>query len=104
MAKSKELVPYSTIGSFKSKIRVSGQKLRSTGKKLASKATSEQKFLGKTLPKTLFKVAKFAIKRPLTATGLFLVPDVARALIKKGERVSGRPVSRTFDRKGRSIL
>jgi hypothetical protein len=80
MAKNKDLVPYSKLGSFKSKIRVSGQKLKKAGKKAMSKTTAEQRFLGKTLPKTLFKVGKFAVMNPLSATALFLAGGQAKKI------------------------
>lgn len=104
MAKNKELVPYSTVGAFKSKIRVSGQKIKKAGKKFASKATAEQKFLGKTLPKYAMKIGKFAFTNPITATAAFFAPDVIRGIINKGERVAKRSPGQTFDKKGRWLL
>lgn len=102
MAKNKELVPYSSIGAFKSKIRVSGQKLKKAGKKFAGKATAEQKFLGKTLPKYVGKVAKFAFKNPITSTALFFVPDIVKAAGKQ-KGIDFSP-TRQYDRKGRKFL
>ena len=102
MAKNKDLVPYSKIESIKSRIRVSGQKFKKAGKKFAGKATAEQKFLGKTLPKYIGKAAKFAITKPITTTGLFFAPDVIKALGKqKGINFSD---VRQFDTKGRKFL
>jgi hypothetical protein len=102
MAKNKDLVPYSKIESVKSRIRVSGQKIKKAGKKFAGKATTEQKFLGKTLPKYIGKAAKFAITKPITTTALFFVPDVVKALGKqKGINFSD---VRQFDTKGRKFL
>lgn len=102
MAKNKELVPYSSIGAFKSKIRVSGQKLKKAGKKFAGKATAEQKFLGKTLPKYVGKVAKFAFKNPITSTALFFVPDIVKAAGKQ-KGINFSP-TRQYDKKGRKFL
>ena len=102
MAKNKELVPYSTVGAFKSKIRVSGQKLKKAGKKFAGKATAEQKFLGKTLPKYIGKTAKFAFKNPITSTALFFVPDIVKAAGKQ-KGIDFSP-TRQYDRKGRKFL
>lgn len=102
MAKNKDLVPYSKIESIKSRIRVSGQKFKKAGKKFAGKATTEQKFLGKTLPKYIGKAAKFAITKPITTTALFFAPDVIKALGKqKGINFSD---VRQFDTKGRKFL
>ena len=100
--KNKELVPYSRIESVKSRIRVSGQKLKKTGKKIAGKATAEQKFLGKTLPKYVGKVAKFAFKNPITSTALFFVPDIVKAAGKQ-KGIDFSP-TRQYDRKGRKFL
>ena len=101
MAKNKDLVPYSKLGSFKSKIRVSGQKLKKAGKKAMSKTTAEQRFLGKTLPKTLFKVGKFAVMNPLSATAAFMAPSAIRALGK--QKGLSFPEYRQFNKKGRKI-
>lgn len=102
MAKKNELVPYSSIGAFKSKIRVSGQKLKKAGKKFAGKATAEQKFLGKTLPKYIGKTAKFAFKNPITSTALFFVPDAVKFMGKQ-KGIDFSP-TRQYDRKGRKFL
>ena len=101
MAKSKEVVPYSPIGAFKSKIRVSGQKLKKAGKKVMSKTTAQQRFIGKTLPKGLFKVGKAAFMNPVYAIGLGVAPGVISALGKqKGISFAG---TRQYNKKGRKI-
>jgi|TARA_R100000030_G_scaffold59408_1_gene44663 hypothetical protein len=112
MAKNKDLVPYSKLGSFKSKIRVSGEqaylkykhkksKLKKGIKDIASKTTGEQRFLGKTLPKTLFKVGKFAFMNPITAAGLYIAGGQAKKL---GQAKSfDFPEYRQFNKKGRKI-
>jgi len=102
MAKKNEIVPYSTVGAFKSKIRVSGQKLKKAGKKFAGKATAEQKFLGKTLPKYIGKAAKFAFKNPITSTALFFVPDTVKFMGKQ-KGIDFSP-TRQYDKKGRKFL
>lgn len=102
MAKKNEIIPYSTIGAFGSKIRVSGQKIKKAGQKFASKATAEQKFLGKTLPRYIGKAAKFAFTKPITTTALFFVPDLIKAVGKqKGIKFAE---NRQFDVKGRKFL
>ena len=112
MAKNKDLVPYSKLGSFKSKIRVSGEqaylkykhkksKLKKGIKDIASKTTGEQRFLGKTLPKTLFKVGKFAFMNPITATAAFMAPSAIKALGK--QKGLSFPEYRQFNKKGRKI-
>ena len=56
---AKELVKYSKITAAKGSM-----KKWYVG--MGKKATAEQKFLGKTLPKALLGVAKFAFKHPIT--------------------------------------
>ena len=66
-----------------------------------SKTTAEQRFLAKTLPKTLFKVGKFAVMNPLSATALFLL---VVKLKKLGQAKSFNfPEYRQFNKKGRKI-
>jgi len=105
MAKSKDLVVYSTPKAIGSRIRVSGKKIKKTVKKtvknIKSKTTAEQKFLGKTLPKTLFKVGKFAVMNPITATAAFMAPSAIRALGK--QKGLNFPEYRQFNKKGRKI-
>lgn len=80
-----------------SKVTAAKGKLR----QMAGKVTAEQKFLGKTLPKALFKVGKFAVTNPITTTGLFLAGG---QLKKLGQAKSfNYPQSRQFNRKGRKI-
>jgi hypothetical protein len=101
MAKNKDLVPYSKLGSFKSKIRVSGQKLKKAGKKVMSKTTAQQRFLGKTLPKGIFKVGKAAFMNPVYAIGLGVTPGIISALGK--QKGLNFPEYRQFNKKGRKI-
>ena len=101
MAKSKDLVVYSTPKAIGSRIRVSGKKIKKTVKKAMSKTTAEQRFLGKTLPKTLFKVGKFAVMNPITATAAFMAPSAIRALGK--QKGLNFPEYRQFNKKGRKI-
>jgi hypothetical protein len=79
--RSKELVKYTVTGAAKGRAKqavTSGKKFL---KDIGSKTTSEQRFLGKTIPKTLFKVAKFAFKNPITATAAFLAPAAIKQLL-----------------------
>ena len=79
------------------------KKLKKTFKKISKKTTGEQRFLGKTLPKALFKTAKFAFKHPITATALTLVPSAMRKIAgsQKGLKF---PKFRQFDKRGRKII
>jgi len=73
---AKELVKYSKITAAKGSM-----KKWYVG--MGKKATAEQKFLGKTLPKALLGVAKFAFKHPITATALAFVPAGLKKLSKQ---------------------
>ena len=91
---------YSRVTAAKSKIRGGYQASKKWAVGMGKKATGEQRFLGKTLPKALFKTAKFAFKHPITATALAFVPSA----IKKGERVYKRTPYKQFDKKGRWMI
>ena len=70
-------------------------------RQIAGKATGEQKFLGKTLPKALFKVGKFAFTNPVTALSIGLAPGIVSAMGKqKGISFAG---TRQYNKKGRKI-
>jgi len=92
------------LESGKTKVKETKIAAKKFGKKIAGKATAEQKFLGKTLPKYIGKAAKFAFTKPITTTALFFAPDVIRGIVNKGERVSKRSLMQTFDKKGRWLL
>ena len=78
------------------------KKLKKTFKKISKKTTGEQRFLGKTLPKALFKTAKWAFKHPISATALTLVPAAIRKI--GTEKIAKRSAFKTFDKKGRWML
>ena len=92
----KNLVKYSKVTAAKGKI-----KTWATG--MNKNMSGEQRFLGKTLPKTLFKVAKWGFKHPITATALTLVPSAMRKIAgsQKGLKF---PKFRQFDKRGRKII
>ena len=100
--RSKELVKYTVTGAAKGRAKqavISGKKFL---KDIGSKTTSEQRFLGKTLPKALFKTAKFAFKNPLIAGGAFLAPAAIKKLgTQKGIKFSE---FREFNKKGRKVI
>ena len=70
---------------------------------IGKKTTGEQRFLGKTLPKALFKTAKFAFKHPITATALAFVPSAMRGIAGKQKGLKF-PKFRQFDKRGRKII
>ena len=92
----KNLVKYNRLTAAKGKI-----KTWAVG--MGKKASGEQKFLGKTLPKALFKTAKFAFKHPITATALAFVPAAMRGIAGKQKGLKF-PKFRQFDKRGRKII
>tara|TARA_R100001443_G_scaffold97_4_gene382 strand:- start:1695 stop:1961 length:267 start_codon:yes stop_codon:yes gene_type:complete len=79
------------------------QKLKKTFKKISKKTTREQRFLGKTLPRAIGGLAKFAFKHPISATALAFVPSAIKkvANTQKGLKF---PKFRQFDKRGRKII
>ena len=95
MPRHRELVVY------KPKIKKSTIKKTSKIPKgnILAKASREQKFLGKTLPKILWGAAKFAWKHPISTTVGYLVGE--RMLRKRpGFKY---PQHREFDKRGRKF-
>ena len=66
---AKDLVKYSKLGAAKSKARTAW-------KGFSKGATTEQVFLGKTLPKALWKTAKWGFRHPIASTALLLAPKL----------------------------
>lgn len=87
---------------IKKKVTTSGKKMSEGAKNVLKKTTGEQKFLGKTLPKALFKTAKFAFTNPITFTGLTLIPSGIKAIANKQKGLSFAS-SRQYNKKGRKI-
>lgn len=100
--RSKELVKYTVTGAAKGKARQAVEASKKFIKDVGSKTTGQQRFLGKTLPKALFKTAKFAFKNPITATAAFLAPAAIQPFTKK--KVASRPKQKQYDRKGFKII
>ena len=96
-------VKYSRVTAAKSKVRSGYQASKKWAVGMGKKTTGEQRFLGKTLPKALFKTAKFAFKHPITATALAFVPSAIKkvANTQKGLKF---PKFRQFDKRGRKII
>ena len=85
----KSLVEYSKSKAFIQKI-----------KHIGSKASGEQRFLGKTLPRIALGAAKFAFKHPITATATWLI---GKKILKSkpGLKFSKH---RQFDKRGRKFI
>ena len=66
---AKQIVKYSKLGAAKSKARTAW-------KGFAKGATTEQVFLGKTLPKALWKTAKWGFRHPIASTALLFAPKL----------------------------
>ena len=93
---------YSRVTAAKGKIRQSVSSTKKWAVGMGKKASGEQRFLGKTLPKALFKTAKWAFRHPITATALTFVPAAMRKIAKSpGLKF---PKHRQFDKRGRKII
>ena len=101
--KGKNLVKYSKITAAKGRIKGGYEASKKWAVGMGKKATGEQRFLGKTLPKALFKTAKFAFKHPITATALAFVPAAMRGIAGKQKGLKF-PKFRQFDKRGRKII
>ena len=97
-------VKYSRVTAAKSKVRSGYQASKKWAVGMGKKATGEQRFLGKTLPKALFKTAKFAFKHPITATALAFTPKVISKAYKKADKGYSFAKFRNWDKKGRKII
>ena len=67
---------------------------------ILAKASREQRFLGKTLPKMLWRAAKLAWKHPITTTAGWLVGE---RMLKKRPGFK-YPKHREFDKRGRKFF
>ena len=67
---------------------------------ILAKASREQRFLGKTLPKMLWGAAKLAWKHPITSTAAWLVGE---RMLKKRPGFK-YPEHRQFDKRGRKYF
>ena len=85
----KSLVKYSKSKAFIQKI-----------KHIGSKASGEQRFLGKTLPRIALGAAKFAFKHPITATATWLI---GKKILKTKPGLKF-PKHRQFDKRGRKFI
>ena len=89
-------------GNWKKSLKKQTKSAKKWAVGIGKKTTGEQRFLGKTLPKALFKTAKFAFKHPITATALTLVPSAMKKIAKSpGLKFSK---FRQFDKRGRKII
>ena len=70
--KSKELIKKGTAGTKKYYVG----KVKPAWKTFAKGATTEQVFLGKTLPTALWKTAKWGFKHPIASTALLFAPKL----------------------------
>ena len=85
------------------------QKVPKTNKKkiakgnIMAKASKEQRFLGKTLPRMAWGAAKWAWKHPIASTALTLVPSAMRK-IASSQKGLVHPEFRQFNKKGRKVF
>ena len=67
-----------------------------------AKASKEQRFLGKSLPRMAWGAAKWAWKHPITFTALTLAPSIGKKL--GASKKFSFPEFRQFDKRGRKII
>ena len=89
-------------GNWKKSLKKQTKSAKKWAVGIGKKSTGEQRFLGKTLPKALWKTAKWGFKHPISATALAFVP----AAMKKIAKSPGLkfPQFRQFDKRGRKII
>ena len=89
-------------GNWKKSLKKQTKSAKKWAVGIGKKSTGEQRFLGKTLPKALWKTAKWGFKHPISATALTFVP----AALKKIAKSPGLkfPQFRQFDKRGRKII
>ena len=89
----KEIVKYSKLGAAKSKARTAWKGFSKGG-------TTEQVFLGKTLPRMALGAAKLAWKHPITTTAAWLI---GKKLLETKPGLKF-PKHRQFDKRGRKFI
>ena len=102
--KGKNLVKYSKITAAKGRIKGGYEASKKWAVGMGKKATGEQRFLGKTLPKALWGTAKWAFRHPITATALAFTPKVISKAYKKADKGYSFAKFRNWDKKGRKII
>ena len=90
---AKELVIYKNT-------KVTGKKSKIAKGNIFAKASREQKFLGKTLPKMAWGVAKWGWKHPIASTVL----TIAGGKMLKQRPGLKFPKYRQYDKRGRKII
>ena len=93
---------YSRVTAAKGKIRQSVSSTKKWAVGMGKKASGEQRFLGKTLPKALWGTAKWAFRHPITATALAFTPKLIKKMAHSPK--FSYPKYRQFDKRGRKII
>ena len=101
--KGKNLVKYSKVTAAKSRIRGGYEASKKWAVGMGQKTTGEQRFLGKTLPKALWKVAKWGFKHPISATALAFVPAAMKKITGRQRGLQWAPY-RQYNKRGRKII
>ena len=83
--------------------KVTGKKSKIAKGDIFKKASRQQKFLGKTLPRTLWGAAKWAWRNPLTATGAWIGGELAVKSFKASQKHLKFPKHRQFDKRARKF-
>ena len=98
---AKELVVY--------KPKITAKKSRYNKKRIPkgnifAKASKEQRFLGKTLPRMAWGAAKWAWRHPIASTAILMAPSIGKKLGTKFGRGYSYTAMRQFDKKGRKRI
>ena len=96
---AKELVVY--------KPKITAKKSRYNKKRIPkgnifAKASKEQRFLGKTLPRMAWGAAKWAWRHPIASTALFMAPTALKK-IAGAQKGLVHPEFRQFNKKDRKV-
>tara|TARA_B100000029_G_scaffold489974_1_gene548328 strand:- start:51 stop:344 length:294 start_codon:yes stop_codon:yes gene_type:complete len=96
---AKELVVY--------KPKITAKKSRYNKKRIPkgnifAKASKEQRFLGKTLPRMAWGAAKWAWRHPIASTAILMAPSIGKKLGQS--KKFSFPEFRQFDKRGRKII
>ena len=90
-------------GNWKKSLKKQTKSAKKWAVGIGKKTTGEQRFLGKTLPKALFKTAKFAFKHPISATALAFVPSAMKKITGRQRGLQWAQY-RQYNKKGRKII
>ena len=72
--------------------------------KAGKKASGEQRFLGKTLPKMAWGAAKWAWRHPIASTAILFAGKPIASSYRRADKGYSFPEFRNYNKKGRKII